>query len=97
MAGWVKAAYQRHAKPYQDQTSSRCDTAPELPADAGMHAAVESTGLERRAEVDAYIAEVLRKTGRQITRVDIWRMAGYKSRAAFERWERNRRTIKRAD
>jgi hypothetical protein len=89
MAGWVKAGYQRLANPYQEQTSSRGDTAPELPADAGMNAAVENTGLERRAEVDAYIAEVLRKTGRQITRADIWRMAGYKSRAAFERWERN--------
>jgi hypothetical protein len=88
MAGWVKAGYQRHAKPYQEQTSSPRDTAPELPADAGMHAAVDSKGIERRAAVGAYIAEV-RRSGRQITRADIWRMAGYKSRAAFERWERN--------
>jgi len=88
MAVWVKAGYQRLANPYQEQTSSPGDTAPELPADTGMHAAVESTGL-RRAKVDAYIAEVLRKTGREITRADIWKAADYKSRSEFERWERN--------
>jgi len=89
MAVWVKAGYQRLANPYQEQTSSRGDAASELPADAGMHAAVESTGLEHRAKVDAYKAEVLRKTGRQITRADIWKAADYKSRSEFERWERN--------
>jgi hypothetical protein len=88
MAVWVKAGYQRLANPYQEQTSNSGDTAPELPADAGMHAAVESTGLEHRAKVDAYIAEV-RRSGREITRADIWKAADYKSRSEFERWERN--------
>ncbi|MCC6486394.1 MAG: hypothetical protein IT364_02760 [Candidatus Hydrogenedentes bacterium] len=44
---------------------------------------------DRRAAVDAYIEEVFVKTGRRITRSDIWRMARYKSRTEFERWERN--------
>jgi hypothetical protein len=46
-------------------------------------------GSDRRAAVDAYIAEVLAKTGRRITRTHIWRAAGYKSRTEFERWERD--------
>jgi len=45
--------------------------------------------LDRRAEVDSYIQEVSEKTGKQITRTDIWRAAKYKSRTEFERWERN--------
>jgi hypothetical protein len=50
---------------------------------------VENTaGVGRRSEVDAYIAEVLEKTGKKITRKDIWQKAGYKSRTEFERWER---------
>jgi hypothetical protein len=43
----------------------------------------------RRAAVEAYIAEVLRETGKRITRKDIWTRAGYKSRTEFERWERS--------
>jgi hypothetical protein len=44
---------------------------------------------DRRARVNGYIEEVLRKTGRRITRKDIWSKAGYKSRTEFERWERH--------
>jgi hypothetical protein len=47
------------------------------------------TAAERRAAVDAYIAEVYKETGRCITRTDIWKSARYKSRTEFERWERN--------
>jgi hypothetical protein len=43
---------------------------------------------DHRAMVNTYIAEVLDKTGKRITRKDIWRKAGYKSRTEFERWER---------
>jgi hypothetical protein len=46
----------------------------------------KSTG--RRAIVDAYIQEVLRKTGKRITRKEIWTNAGYTTRTEFERWER---------
>jgi hypothetical protein len=53
----------------------------------------------RRTAVEAYIAEVLRETGKRITRKDIWRRAGYKSRTEFERWERSdpKRRNKSAD
>jgi hypothetical protein len=43
--------------------------------------------MDRRAAVDAYIDEVLKKTGNRIARADIWRTAGYKTRTEFERWE----------
>ena len=42
----------------------------------------------RHSAVDAYIAEG-REMGRSITRTDIWRKAGYKTRTEFERWQRN--------
>lgn len=48
-----------------------------------------NTSTERRAAVDAYIAEVFQVTGKRITRTDIWKWARYKSRTEFERWERN--------
>jgi hypothetical protein len=47
------------------------------------------TNATRRAEVDAYIEEVFSRTGKRITRTDIWKSARYKSRTEFERWERN--------
>jgi alkanesulfonate monooxygenase SsuD/methylene tetrahydromethanopterin reductase-like flavin-dependent oxidoreductase (luciferase family) len=47
----------------------------------------DGDGTNRRAEVNAYIEEVA-KTGKRITRTDIWKSQGYKSRTEFERWER---------
>jgi len=44
---------------------------------------------DRRAAVDAYIVEVFEKTGKRIRRTDIWKMAKYKTRTEFERWQRN--------
>ena len=46
------------------------------------------SATDRRAAVDAYIDEVFKKTGKRITRTDIWKAARYKSRTEFERWER---------
>jgi len=43
----------------------------------------------RRKAVEAYIAEVFDKTGKRITRADIWKSARYKDRTDFERWQRN--------
>ena len=43
--------------------------------------------VDRRAWVDTYIEEVFKKTGKRITRTAIWKKAGDKSRAEFERWE----------
>jgi hypothetical protein len=51
--------------------------------------APSADGTGRRAAVDAYIEEVFRRTGKHITRKDIWRHARYKTRTEFERWERN--------
>ncbi len=54
-------------------------------------------GADRRKAVDAYIDEVFSRTGKSITRTDIWKSARYKSRTDFERWERNdRRATKTA-
>ena len=46
-----------------------------------------NNGRDRRKAVDAYIEEVFRRTGKRITRTDIWKSVNYKSRAEFERWE----------
>jgi hypothetical protein len=45
--------------------------------------------MGRRVAVDAYIEEVFNRTGKRITRTDIWKSARYKSRTEFERWERD--------
>jgi hypothetical protein len=64
------------------------------PARSAAHAG----GTDRRAAVDAYIAEVLNRTGKTITRTDIWKAAKYKTRTQFERWERHdKRETKAAD
>jgi hypothetical protein len=44
---------------------------------------------DRRAMVNKYIEDVFRIKGKRITRTEIWKMAKYKSRTEFERWERN--------
>jgi hypothetical protein len=49
---------------------------------------VESKVADRRSIVNAYIEEVRIKTGKRITRKDIWSKAGYKNRTEFERWQR---------
>lgn len=52
----------------------------------------------RRAAVNSYIQEVLAQTGKRITRTDIWKKAGYRSRTEFERWQRgDKRANKAAD
>lgn len=42
---------------------------------------------DRRARLDAAIDEVWKATGMRISRADIWRLARYKFRTEFERWE----------
>ncbi len=44
---------------------------------------------DNKAAVDEYIAEVLEKTEKKITKKDIWVSAGYSTRTEFERWQRN--------
>jgi hypothetical protein len=57
------------------------------PKDASSAAAEASGKTDRQVKVDAYIKEVWERTGKRISRADIWRRARYKSRAEFERWE----------
>ena len=55
-------------------------------------------GTDRRSAVDAYIEGVFNRTGKRITRTDIWRAARYKTRTAFEWWEqKDPRATKTAD
>jgi hypothetical protein len=49
---------------------------------------LSSTSGDPRTMVNRYIQEVLTKTGKKITKKDIWTKAGYGSRTEFERWER---------
>jgi hypothetical protein len=49
----------------------------------------DSLASERRKAVQAYIDEVFEKSGKRITRAEIWRLAHYKDRTDFERWQRN--------
>jgi hypothetical protein len=51
--------------------------------------AADNGGTGRRAAVNAYIEEVFNRTGNRITKTDIWKLARYKSRTEFERWERD--------
>ena len=85
----IKAGYQRLANFQQEKTASLSDSASKQPGKAGIDKAVDAIARERRALVDAYIEEVLRETGRKITRRDIWTRAGYETRTEFQRWQRN--------
>ncbi len=58
---------------------------------------LESVAQQRRKAVDLYIMELEAKTGRRITRSDIWRSAGYSEATQFERWEKNIRGTAAAD
>jgi hypothetical protein len=42
----------------------------------------------RRKLVNDFIARVGEAAGRNVTRTDIWKVAGYKSRKDFEQWQR---------
>ena len=53
-------------------------------------------GTDRRAAVDAFIEEVFQKTGKKITRTDIWRVSGYTDRTQFERFQRDAHTTPRS-
>jgi hypothetical protein len=58
-----------------------------MSADQPVKSPIDSAAASRRAAVDAYIEEVFMATGRRITRTEIWKKAGDKSRTEFERWE----------
>jgi hypothetical protein len=52
-------------------------------------ASSEDLRSDRRALVDSHIEAVLQQTGKRLTRTEIWKSAGYKSRVEFDRWQRN--------
>jgi hypothetical protein len=71
---------------------------------ASPHQTTPTTAVEldtaegRRRAVDAYIAEVLERTGQTITRGDLWRQAGYGGPTQFQRWQRcDKKKSKAAD
>jgi hypothetical protein len=84
-----EGADRQPAKTISDHQTRRCLKSILLTPPASRADASISNGGDRRAAVDAYIDEVLRLTGKRITRTDIWKFARYKSRTEFERWERN--------
>jgi hypothetical protein len=86
---WVKAGYQQLVNLCPVQTSSLGSSVSQSRTDAGIYEVFDPIAKERRARVDAYIEEVLRETGRKITRSDIWKLAHYKTRTEFQRWQRN--------
>jgi len=57
--------------------------------ETGDAGAALDTADQRRGAVDAYIDEVFKKTGKRITRTDIWKEAAYTDATQFERWQRN--------
>jgi hypothetical protein len=58
---------------------------------------MDPIAAKRRAQVDEYIAEVLRVTKKRIFRRDFWKAAGYSDATAFERWQRNDSRSSKAD
>jgi hypothetical protein len=69
----------------ENPSASNAENGPR--ADVVATVANRRHGTDRRAAVDAYIAEVCVSTGKRISRADIWRKAGDKTRTEFERWE----------
>jgi hypothetical protein len=76
-------------EPALDQTAGKNghESSSARSADQPAHSPIDSAAPSRRAAVDSYIEEVFKATGRRITRTEIWKKAGDKSRTEFERWE----------
>jgi len=51
----------------------------------------DGVATDRRRQVDDFIQETKDKTGKKITRKDIWQAAGYKDPTEFQRWQRDDR------
>jgi hypothetical protein len=90
-------AVQRHRWAAQAWGSAAEHPEPKLPVASGTDDS-RPTGVETRggsqssrARVDAFIERVLAETQRQITRKDIWRVAGYEDATQFQRFERDNR------
>lgn len=78
----AEAFAQEHAQTQQPDLT-RGEGKPAKPAIRAL-----ATKADRRAAVDAYIAEVFDRTNEKISRKDIWKSARYRTRSEFERWQR---------
>jgi hypothetical protein len=76
------------AKQLVHATNEEEPTAMDAEAKASPNLIQSGKPTDRRAAVDEYIQEVFAKTGRRLTRKDIWKSARYTTRTEFERWER---------
>jgi hypothetical protein len=85
----LKLSVSEDTKPYPDRRKKPGRARKQRSIQGGIAA-------ERRKAVEAYIDEVLEKTGKRITRTDIWKSAHYKTRTEFERWQRNDQKATRA-
>jgi len=92
----VKRKFERSPewKSYEDlletpktESTSRAKSAPE----PIRNSEPRSILAQPRAAVDAFIARIREKTGREITRKDIYTAAGYKDRTQFERFQSGKR------
>ncbi len=72
------------------QITTDSQVAPRLKNTSGLQEPESnlSSATARRDLVDNYIDEVFERTGKQITRKDIWSAAKYKTRTEFEKWQR---------
>jgi hypothetical protein len=86
---WITGSFQHLVSLQKGETASGPDSSSGKPADAGMHEAFFIEPTERRAAVDAYIAEVSRKKERKLTRTEFSRSAGYTTLTELQRWQRN--------
>ncbi len=86
----------RARQPKQVLSVATVQGAPHAAHQADPQKPAERVAKQRREAVNAYIEEVRSKTGKRLTRSDLWRSQRYKSRTEFERWERNDRRATKA-
>ncbi len=86
---WTKLGYKRLDSHRNTQVQPETQVGPgdSASVQAARVNAPKDDRTDRRKAVDAYIEEVLRGTGKRITRTAIWTATGDKKRTEFERWE----------
>jgi hypothetical protein len=95
---WATSGFQQRVDIQGNETAGLSHSTSEQPEVVSLREPINIKSTARRALVDTYIAEVFRKTGRTITRADIWRAAGYQTRSAFGwQWNDSKRPNSEAD
>jgi hypothetical protein len=82
----VEEELNKHEQEWLTKARERIAPQPETVSVTGL--ADKRVPTDRRKAVDDYINEVFHRTKKMITRTDIWKSAGYKTRTEFEKWER---------